>query len=196
MNTENIIDELLENFGNFNISDIPDIDLYMDQVTTLLNGKFDAFKRNDDDKLLTKTMINNYAKFKLLPPPEKKKYSKDHIIVLIMIYFFKNVLSINDIGTLIGPAVEEFFHNKEHPLETIFDDFVSNIQQINDKNEIKKLYKKCSEAFDFSDFENKDYLQTLAYISILSYQAYVRQQIIIKLIDNMHNSETTTDSHE
>lgn len=186
MNTEKIIDELFMNTSNFSIKDIPDIDLYMDQVTTLLNSKFEGSRRNEDDKLLTKTMINNYAKFRLLPPPEKKKYSKDHIITLIMIYFFKNVLSINDTGTLIGPAVEDFFHNPDHTLESIYNQFIHGIDEINDRDEIKELYKKCSEVFDFQDYENKDYLETLSFITLLSYQAYVRQQLVVKLIDNLN----------
>lgn len=186
MNTEKIIDELFMNTSNFSIKDIPDIDLYMDQVTTLLNSKFEGSRRNEDDKLLTKTMINNYAKFRLLPPPEKKKYSKDHIITLIMIYFFKNVLSINDTGTLIGPAVEHFFHNPDHTLESIYNQFIHGIDEINDRDEIKELYKKCSEVFDFQDYENKDYLETLSFITLLSYQAYVRQQLVVKLIDNLN----------
>lgn len=187
MNTEKIIDDLFINTSNFSIKDIPDIDLYMDQVTTLLNSKFEGTKRNGDDKLLTKTMINNYAKFRLLPPPEKKKYSKDHIITLIMIYFFKNVLSISDTGTLIGPAIEHFFHNEDQTLESIYNQFIHGIDHINDKDEIKELYKKCSEVFDFENYENKEYLETLSFITLLSYQAYVRQQLVVKLIDNLEN---------
>ena len=76
MESDKIIESILNDFNSFNIDDIPNIDLYMDQVTTYLNNKFEGSKRNDDDKLLTKTMINNYAKSRLLPPPEKKKYSK------------------------------------------------------------------------------------------------------------------------
>ena len=100
MQSEDLINQVLEEIESFNIDDIPNIDLYMDQVTTYLNGKFNTSKRHDDDKLLTKTMINNYAKSRLLPPPEKKKYSKDHMIILILIFFFKNVISINDIQTI------------------------------------------------------------------------------------------------
>ena len=55
--------------------DIPNIDLYMDQVTTFMDSQLATSKRHEDDKILTKTMINNYAKNDLLPPPEKKKYS-------------------------------------------------------------------------------------------------------------------------
>ena len=89
--------------------DIPNIDLYMDQVTTFMEEQLAATKRYGDDKILTKTMINNYAKNKLLPPPEKKRYSKEHVLMLIFIYYFKNILSINDIQTLLTPIVQKYF---------------------------------------------------------------------------------------
>lgn len=56
--------------------DIPNIDLYMDQVTTFMDEQLDSTKRYKEDKILTKTMINNYTKNNLLPPPVKKKYSR------------------------------------------------------------------------------------------------------------------------
>ena len=60
--------------------DIPDIGLYMDQVTTLMDTRLAGSKRYPDDKILTKTMINNYTKNHLLPPSDKKKYSREHVI--------------------------------------------------------------------------------------------------------------------
>ena len=75
-------------------TEIPNMNLYMDQVTTLMEEGLSSTKRYDDDKILTKTMINNYTKNNLLPPPDKKKYSKEHVLVLIFIYYFKNILSI------------------------------------------------------------------------------------------------------
>ena len=89
--------------------EIPNIDLYMDQVTTFMEDNLASTKRHDDDKILTKTMINNYAKNKLLPPPEKKRYSREHLLMLIFIYYFKNILSISDIQTLLGPITEKYF---------------------------------------------------------------------------------------
>ena len=74
--------------------DIPNIDLYMDQVTTFMDEQLAASKRYESDKILTKTMINNYAKNNLLPSPDKKKYSKEHVLTLLFIYYFKNILSI------------------------------------------------------------------------------------------------------
>ena len=73
--------------------DIPNIDLYMDQVTTFMDEQLAASKRYESDKILTKTMINNYAKNNLLPSPDKKKYSKEHVLTLLFIYYFKNILS-------------------------------------------------------------------------------------------------------
>ena len=81
--------------------DIPNIDLYMDQVTTFMDKKLRNSSRSDDDKILTKTMINNYAKNNLLPPPIKKKYSKEHVLLLIFIYYYKGILSISDIQSLL-----------------------------------------------------------------------------------------------
>ena len=68
--------------------DIPNIDLYMDQVTTFMDEQLAASKRYESDKILTKTMINNYAKNNLLPSPDKKKYSKEHVLTLLFIYYY------------------------------------------------------------------------------------------------------------
>ena len=83
--------------SNIKLDEIPEIDLYMDQVIQLFESKLSEQKRNEDEKILTKTMINNYAKGKLLLPIKNKKYSKEHIILMSLIYNLKGALSINDI---------------------------------------------------------------------------------------------------
>ena len=93
----------LDNLDHIHVDEIPQIDLYMDQVTTFMDEHLSDCKRREDDKILTKTMINNYTKNNLLPPPVKKKYSKEHLYVLTFIYYFKNLLSISDIQTLLNP---------------------------------------------------------------------------------------------
>lgn len=192
MNTDkNIVEEMMRSLGTFTLDDYPNIDLYMDQVTTLINEKFSITKRNDDDKQLTKTMINNYAKFKMLPPPEKKKYSRDHLIVISMINFYKNVLSINDTGTLIKEVVDKYFHNDELPLADIASQIVNGMHKLTGNDDIIELQKKCMEKFNFDIYDDAEYLQTLAFITILSYQAYIRQQLIIKLIDNLSDDGTS-----
>ena len=109
---KDMINSILESVSRIDYikpEDIPNIDLYMDQVTTFMEEQLVSSKRYADDKILTKTMINNYAKNKLLPPPEKKRYSKEHVLMLIFIYYFKNILSINDIQTLLTPIAQKYF---------------------------------------------------------------------------------------
>jgi len=89
------------------LQNIPEIDLYMDQVTTFMDKKLDSFKRDPEDKILTKTMINNYSKAGILIPLKKKKYSRQHMILLITIYKLKQILSINDIEILFSPLLDK-----------------------------------------------------------------------------------------
>ena len=89
IDTNDILNSILESLSRVDYirpGEIPNIDLYMDQVTTFMDKELSSTRRYADDKILTKTMINNYAKNNLLPPPVKKKYSREHVLFLIFIY--------------------------------------------------------------------------------------------------------------
>lgn len=86
--------------GVINWNELPDINLYMDQVIGLLSEKL-SFFAEDEDKLLTKSMINNYVKSGLISHPEKKKYTKEQLAQLIVISMLKQVLSIPDLQLLL-----------------------------------------------------------------------------------------------
>lgn len=189
MHSEDFIKKILDDIDTFNIDDIPNIDLYMDQVTTYLNDKFANTKRHEDDKLMTKTMINNYVKSRLLPSPEKKKYTKDHMMVLIMIYFFKNIISINDVNKLITPLLDSYFHNKEIPLENIINTFLTFAKQCNLTDSILTEYNECREIFKDANVKDKEYLETMGLITMLSYDTFVRKIVIEKLIDSLPDTE-------
>ena len=109
LNEKEILDIFKDifNYKAIDSASIPDIDLYMDQVTTFIESKLNCLKRNDEDKMLTKTMINNYTKEGILFPSSLKKYTKDHIKMLVMIYYLKQVLSINDIKSLLKPISDK-----------------------------------------------------------------------------------------
>ena len=169
--------------------DIPDIGLYMDQVTTLMDTRLASSKRYPDDKILTKTMINNYTKNKLLPPSNKKKYSREHIFLLIMIYYLKSILSI-DIQSLLEPLSERYFpENTENGLslsdiyQKIINDYAVNETAISE--DIIKTWEKSRNSFaeySLSEEEAK-YLDDFSFIYQLCYDIYMRKQIIEKLID-------------
>lgn len=169
--------------------DIPDIDLYMDQVTTFVDEHLGSLKRHDDDKMLTKTMINNYSKNKLLPSPEKKKYSKEHMLLLIFIYYFKNVLSINDIASILTPLTEEYFKKSEDGL-SLSDVYGEIFKIANDSTGdiIKSILHEYEDAKDaFSGEEDKGrrrFLTDFAFLSSLCFDIYVRKMIVESMIDN------------
>ncbi|MGE6555988.1 DUF1836 domain-containing protein [Exiguobacterium artemiae] len=83
------------------LTDIPNIDLYMDQVIQLFERTFEETTRTEGETILTKTMINNYAKKKLFFPVTNKKYTKNHLILISLIYQLKGTFSINDIKTIL-----------------------------------------------------------------------------------------------
>ena len=116
IDTKDLLNSILSSISRIEYvkpNDIPNIELYMDQVTTFMEKELSSTKRYEEDKILTKTMINNYAKNNLLPPPVKKKYSKEHVLVMIFIYYFKNFLSIKDIETMLDPITKKYFDNEK-----------------------------------------------------------------------------------
>ena len=85
---------------------MPEIYLYMDQVITYMDKQLKLFERNENTRLLTSSMINNYVKDNVLERPEQKKYSKEHLAMLTMICMLKQVLSIQDISQLLKSLTE------------------------------------------------------------------------------------------
>ncbi|GKX67010.1 DUF1836 domain-containing protein [Inconstantimicrobium mannanitabidum] len=121
--------------------EIPDLDLYMDQVITLFENKLSHSKRNETDKLLTKTMINNYAKDKLLLPIVNKKYSRENIILLILIFNLKQSLSIADIKTILSNIgnddinLIDFYNKYFENTNNDFDDFTNELSDVTIDND-------------------------------------------------------------
>lgn len=173
--------------------DIPNIDLYMDQVTTFMEEHLASSKRYDEDKVLTKTMINNYTKNNLLPPPVKKKYSKEHVLVMIFIYYFKNILSIKDIETLLAPITEKYFHNNaEFNITSIYEEVceleTSRIDAL--QKDVARAYKQAMESFsDVGEDEERHYLQLFSFVASLSFDVYVKKLLIEKIINDLPEPE-------
>lgn len=190
--TELLLNKILESLERLEYvkpSDIPNIDLYMDQVTTFMDSRLRSGVRNPgEDKILTKTMINNYAKNDLLPPPVKKKYSKEHVLLLIFIFYYKGIMSISDIQTLLTPITEQFFHNdKDFNLESIYEEVFrmekSQVECL--KKDIVEKYKLAKQTFEDAPDENLEFLQKFAFICLLSFDVYEKKMIIEKLIDDI-----------
>ena len=196
----NSIMESLSRIQYIKSADIPNIDLYMDQVTTFMESKLKNTSRNPEaDKILTKTMINNYAKNDLLPPPVKKKYSKEHVLMLIFIYYYKSILSINDIQTLLKPISDRYFQSGEgldlsDVYEEIFGLEKSQVESM--KKDILEKFEISRETFKDAPSEDQEFLQLFSFIGLLSFDVYVKKLLIEKMVDTFGSAASEGDEKQ
>ena len=192
IDTNDMLNSILDSLSRIDYikpGDIPNIPLYMDQVTTFMDAQLSSSRRYESDKILTKTMINNYAKNDLLPPPIKKKYSKEHLLLLVFIYYFKNLLTITDIQSLLKPITDKYFQGSDQlTLEDIYNEvFRLEKSQIDVlKEDIVNRYQLSRETFSDAPEEDQEFLKTFSFICLLSFDVYIKKQIIEKLIDQMN----------
>lgn len=200
------LEEIFDTFPHIHTADIPGIDLYMDQVTTFLQENLRGLSRDPDgDKFLTKTMINNYVKNKVLFPPVKKKYNRDHIMLLIMIYYMKSFLSIGDIRSILGPITDRYAeipldrrketadrrkeqgeHGEESLrirdiYESVFSDIEAGLPRI--REDMEESIQFASERFSDLPEAEREELQRFSLICRLSAEVYMRKIFIEKLLD-------------
>ena len=190
IDTEDLLNSILKSLDRIDYikpEDIPNIDLYMDQVTTFMDSRLKSTVRDEkEDRILTKTMINNYAKNDLLPPAIKKKYSKEYVLLLIFIYYFKGILSIGDIQMLLNPITEAFF-GKENgmKLEDVYREVFTlekpEVELL--KKDVVDKFKKSKETFQDAAEKDREFLQMFSMICMLSFDVYVKKLLIEKLLD-------------
>ena len=178
----------IQNIDYIEPDEIPNIDLYMDQITTFMDDHLKSSKRFEDDKILTKTMINNYSKNNLLPPSEKKKYSPEHMVLLLFIYYFKNILSISDIQKMLNPLTEKFFDEGSKPdLDYIYNEIFSMESSLARplSKDIFAKSEQASNAFsDVKDDDDREFLQFFSLVCLLSFDVYMKKNMIESLIDD------------
>ena len=176
--------KLQKSSNNINLDDFPEIDLYMDQVIQLFETKLSYTKRNEEDKILTKTMINNYAKGNLLMKIKNKKYTKEHMILIGLIYNLKGALSLTDIKTMFDPIIESFSKEEDYPLYDIYEAFLkiydSNLENLSTSS--KDIYSRVQELVKdtngkLGDFEEK-FLLVCAYVSMSNLYRRMSEKII------------------
>ncbi len=190
----NSIMESMDRIKEVDVKDIPNIDLYMDQLLSFMDESlYKSVRHPGEDKILTKTMINNYAKNDVLPPPIKKKYSKEHIILLIFIFYYKNILSIHDIQTLLAPLNDRFGKedacvNLKEIYQTIYDEQDEIIKDL--KDDIESKYNTAMKSFADADCEDKSELQMFNFISMLSYDIFMKKLLIENILDHVEESRT------
>ena len=190
LDTHDMIKSILDNISaidHIKTADIPNIELYMDQVTTFMDSQMASSKRYPDDKVLTNTMINNYAKNHLLPSPNKKKYSKEHVLMLIFIYYFKSFLSISDIQALLTPLADRYFQkedglNVEDLYNEVFGMEKEQVEYL--KKDLMEKYQTASQSFAEAEEKDREFLTMFSFICLLSFDVYMKKQLIESIIDS------------
>ena len=150
--------------------EIPNIDLYMDQVTTFMEEHLQSSKRY-----------------------------KEHILLLIYIYYYKGILSIGDIERLLAPLTERFFHTDNSlSMQDIYEEVFSleknEVEYL--KEEVIRKYKLASDLFPEAGEEDRQFLQIFSFICLLSFDVYVKKQVIEKLIDQLPLKNDTKKHHK
>ena len=191
IDSDDMLNSILDSISRIDYiksENIPELDLYMDQIITFMDAQLKSTKRFKDDKILTKTMINNYVKNNLLPPPNKKKYSKDHVLSLIFIYYFKNILPIKDIETILLPLTEKYFQSTDNlNFTSLYNEIcamqISRVSAL--KDELKELFEMAETSFSDTESKDVEQLQLFSFICSLSFDVYVKKLLIEKLIDQI-----------
>lgn len=187
---ENELIELIKELclgDTIGLEDIPDLNLYMDQVTNFIDEKLSNLKRNDNDKILTKTMINNYTKQGLLMPSNNKKYSKQHIILMILVYYLKQVLSLDDIKLLFEPILKDMSNIEDDVIS--LDDIYAIFLELKDnetedfENFISSNIRSVKEKTIEIEKENQDLAQLFLIVIMLVAQANAQKRLAEKIID-------------
>lgn len=188
--------EYLRSIGHVASGDIPDLALYMDQVTSFMDSHLSEVKRHTDDKIMTKTMINNYAKNKLLPPPDKKRYRREHVLLLLFIYYYKSILQLDDIEVILRPLKEKYFEaGGDAKLKDIYDEIFSLEPTVKEKTlqdvaemgmQTRQHFSPEDPRFQSLDADERKELQLFLFLCELGTDIYLKKLLMEKIADQLH----------
>ena len=113
----------MKNYAFPRWNELPEIDLYMDQVITYINEKLkDTYFF--EEKFITKSMINNYVKTGIVHPPVKKHYTKSHLAYFLVLTLLKRCYSMQQITSLLHIYTDV----KDSSIEQAYDLFISRFE--------------------------------------------------------------------
>lgn len=205
MDNKKIFDEMLAYLDTISYvkpDKIPYIDIYMDQVTGFMEEHLRRVKRHEDDKILTKTMINNYTKARILPPPEKKKYSREHMFMLLFIYYYKGILSLDDLKVILEDVKNEHFKHRDLSVEDIYKEVFSMEASQMDvlKNDIRQKYELAQKTFSGKkasglSAEELDKLRLFSFACELGFDIYLKQLMLENICDRLKDERSQKPGH-
>ncbi|MGI6747431.1 MAG: DUF1836 domain-containing protein [Anaerovoracaceae bacterium] len=189
MRYEEFIRDVVEKYvdkGLINIDLLPDMEIYMDQVETFMNRKLSIYKKDEKDKVITKTMIGNYVKHKMLPRPINKKYSKDHLIILSLIFYLKRTFQMEEIEKILDPLITNY--NSEFDDKIDLTNLYEGIVKVQEEElltlgqNVTSIIEKCKYSLKETGLSDDDMLELFMLIMILSMKADAHKFLAHKLL--------------
>ena len=150
-------------------TEIPSIDLYLDQILSIVSEKTALSAPRYRERALTKTMINNYSKSGLISPVNGKKYSRAQIVEMLLVYALKNTLSIDEIKRVLTGVREDCDFSGEDIVAS-YHRFLALKDQNRERAALTVDHLLKDDALDPTD--DKDFFLLL--LDILSFSAYLK----------------------
>ena len=149
--------------------EFPSLELYKDQIILVLSKNFAPFVYNEEEPILTSSMINNYVKHCIIPPPNGKKYTRRHLAYITVVCFLKQVLSMNEIRELIHETLDQ---EDEYYIYTYFCE------------QLEKSFKECCQKGEVAKPEQEEIVNSSMYYSAKAVAYKLYAQKIISLSAN------------
>ncbi len=171
------------------LDDLPQVDLYMDQVIQLFEGIYEDTLRNDAEKVLTKTMINNYSKGKLLFPIKNKKYTNDHLLLMSLIYQLKGGLCITDIKTSLDKINKKVVEEDEFPLSDLYRSYLTLANQniVTFEQNVNQSVEHVESEISGLEGVNLESMERFLLVCSFIHMSNLYRRVAQMLVDEMKN---------
>ena len=183
---EAAFNELEENLNKYSLplwEELPDLELYMDQVISLLNRYLAIYYETlGTEKFITPSMINNYVKLGTVPSPVKKKYSKLHLAYLFVVCTLKRTLDMATIQRIMPVDMDE------ETAKNTYNSFVKNQHKavLYVAENVRKVANPILELEGNNQERMNDLLMQLASAANLC-------KILTEKVTKIHDEESDTD---
>ena len=200
MRYEEFLNQVMDKYAKTGLllpDEMPEVELYMDQVVSLLNKELAVYKEKEQD-VFTKSMVSNYVKHKVLPKPENKKYNKEHMVILNMIFQLKSIFQMDEMKVLFKSFVEnhESILEEQYDMEGLYDSLLRSrdkeiLQMTNHIHEDIEYVKAVMEEMGTSDDDAHEIMGVILILAIQSnaYRLMARKLLNEYFIDNKKKSK-------
>ena len=176
----------LKEAGLITTQELPDMDLYIDQVSTVFRRFLDKLDGGLADKYVTKPMINNYAKRGLIARPDGKRYTKDHLVMIAMVIYLRSIFKMEDISKIMKPLIENYYSEYD---DTISPEVVYSLAQEATENSRQEFFSGIDESvsaiknrIEDTDIADDQSMEVLVLILTLAMRAEMEKYLADRLM--------------